>query len=215
VPHSFSLTQSSCGITPRLHGLRPATFKPGASWRGRLSRTLSVVALVLAAQPAAQAQPSYTVSAEQLQQAVAQRFPLRYAVPGLLDIDIQAPRLRLLPEQNRIHAEMVVEAAGPALHRSHSGTFDLDFALRYEPGDRTIRAYRLEFRSLRLSGLQPRASDLLNAYGPAMATQSLQEVVLHQLRQQDLALADNLGMQPDTITVTDKGLVIGFAGKPL
>ncbi|MDH5340994.1 MAG: DUF1439 domain-containing protein, partial [Rubrivivax sp.] len=74
---------------------------------------------------------------------------------------------------------------------------------------------RLEFRSLRLSGLQPRASDLLNAYGPAMATQSLQEVVLHQLRPQDLALADNLGMQPDTITVTDKGLVIGFAGKPL
>jgi hypothetical protein len=31
----------------------------------------------------------------------------------------------------------------------------------------------------------------------------------------DLAMADNLGMQPDRITVTDKGLVIGFVLKPM
>ena len=48
-----------------------------------------------------------------------------------------------------------------------------------------------------------------------MARQLLQEVVLHQLRPQDLAVANSLGMQPDSISVTDKGLVIGFALKPL
>jgi hypothetical protein len=40
-------------------------------------------------------------------------------------------------------------------------------------------------------------------------------VVLHQLRPQDLAVADGLGMQPGSITVTDSGLVIGFEAKPL
>jgi hypothetical protein len=189
---------------------RVATF----SYRGRM-RALVVLAVLLAALPGARAQPGYTVSAERLQQVVAQRFPLRYPVAGLLDLQVQAPHIRFLPEQNRVSAEMAIEAAGPALRRSHSGTFEVDFALRYEPGDRTIRAYRLKFQSLRIPDLQPQASELLNAYGPAMARELLQEVVLYQLRPQDLALSGNLGMQPDSITVTDKGLVIGFALKPL
>lgn len=165
--------------------------------------------------PAVRAQAGYTVSAEQLQQMVAQRFPLRYPVPGLLDLELRAPRLHLLPEQNRLSAEMTVEAAGPALRRSHTGSFDVDFALRFEAGDHTIRAHRLHFRKLQFTGLQPAASELLSTYGPALAQQSLQEVVLHQLRPQDLALADGLGLQPGSITVTETGLLIGFVAKPL
>jgi hypothetical protein len=168
-----------------------------------------------AALPEAPPPPHYKVSAEQLQQAVAQRFPLRYPVAGLLNLDVQAPQLRLLPEQNRVSAEMAVEAAGPALERRHSGTFELDFALRYEASDHTLRAYQLRIKRLRFADLQPAANELINTYAPALAEQSLQEVVLHQLRPQDLALADTMGLQPGSITVTDKGLVIGFVSKPL
>ncbi len=183
--------------------------------RGCLFRALAVAAMALASLQGAEAQPSYTVSVKSLQQEIAQRFPVRYPVAGLLDLDVKAPQLSLLPEHNRVHAKMAVEASGPALRRSRSGTFDVDFALRYEPSDQTIRAYRLNFQNLRISDLQPQASDLLNAYGPALANQALQEVVLHQLRPQDLAIVDSLGMQPGSITVTDKGLVIGFVLKPL
>ncbi|MEO8121345.1 MAG: DUF1439 domain-containing protein, partial [Rhodoferax sp.] len=104
---------------------------------------LALGTAIFLALPDARAQPRYTVSAEQLQQAAALRFPLRYPVAGLLNLDVQAPRLRLLPEQNRLSAEMAVEAAGPALERSHAGTFEMDFALRYEASDRTIRAHQL------------------------------------------------------------------------
>ena len=158
-------------------------------------------------------QPSYKVSAEQLQQVLAQRFPRRYPLAGLLDLNVQAPRLRLLPELNRIGTEMVVEAAGPALRRSYTGAFDLDFALRYEASDQSIRAHQLRVNSLRFAGLPPRPSELLEAYGPALAEQTLQEVVLHQLRPQDLALADTMGLQPGSITVTAQGLTIGFVNK--
>ena len=61
----------------------------------------------------------YPVSLAQMQQAVAKRFPRRYPVQGLLDLDLQTPRLHLLPEQNRLRAEMAVAAAGPALNRVH------------------------------------------------------------------------------------------------
>jgi hypothetical protein len=186
--------------------------------RRRLLITATRLALGAAAWAAgveARAQPSFKVSAEQLQQAVARRFPLRYPVGGLLDLNVQAPRLRLLPELNRLGTEMVVEASGPALKRSYTGLFDLDFALRYEATDQSIRAYQLRVNSLRFDGLAPGPSQLLDAYGPALAAQTLHEVVLHQLSPQDLALPDAMGLQPDSITVTAQGLVIGFATKPM
>ena len=165
--------------------------------------------------PSTGKQPGYTVSADQLQQAVAKRFPLRYPVGGLLDLNVQAPRLRLLPETNRLATDMVVQAAGPALRRSYTGAFELDFALRYEASDQSIRAHQLRVNSLRFPDLPPGPAELLNAYGPALAEQTLQDVVLHQLRPQDLALPDAMGLQPDSITVTPKGLVISFVNKPL
>ncbi|WP_328793951.1 DUF1439 domain-containing protein [Hydrogenophaga sp. PBL-H3] len=155
------------------------------------------------------------MSTDVLQRSVAQRFPMRYPVQGLLNLDLQPPRLSLLPEQNRMRAEMVVDAAGPTLNRSHRGSFDLDFALRYEASDRTLRAHQLRIDRLRFPSLQPGVVELLNTYAPALAEQSLREVVLHRLQPQDLRMADALGMQPGPITVTSSGLVIGFVLKPL
>jgi hypothetical protein len=166
-------------------------------------------------EPTAQAMPRYTVSKAQLQTVLAQRFPLRYPVPGLLDLELHSPQLQLLPEQNRLSAELAVQAAGPALQRSHAGTFALEFGLRYEPSDRSIRATRLRLQRLQFPTLQPGVVALLNAYAPALAEQSMLEVVLHQLQPKDLALADVMGLQPGSITVTDAGLVIGFVAKPV
>ena len=92
---------------------------------------LPLAGTALAALPQAENRGGYRVSAEQLQRAVAQRFPLRYPLPGLFDLELQAPRLQLLPQQNRLSAQMTVEAAGAALLRRHNGSFDVDFALRY------------------------------------------------------------------------------------
>jgi hypothetical protein len=162
-----------------------------------------------------QALPGYKVSAAQLQQAVAQRFPLRYPVQGLLNLDLHAPQLQLLAAQNRLGAEIPIDAAGPALQGSHHGTLALDFALRYEASDLTVRAHQLRFKRLTLPGLQPSAVMLLNTYGPALSERSLREVVLHRLQPSDLALPNSLGLQPGSITVTDSGLMIGFVLKPL
>ena len=70
----------------------------GAWW------TLGLGACTMA--PRAQAQPSYKVSLEQLERVLARRFPLRYAVSGLLDIEMREPRLRLMPELNRLGSEL-------------------------------------------------------------------------------------------------------------
>ena len=161
----------------------------------------------------AMAQPSYKVSAEQLQCVIAERFPTRYPVGNLFDLDVEAPRLRLLPELNRLASEMVMRAAGPALRHVYRGSFEVDFALRYESSDQSIRAHELRAHSFRLPGLPPQTLRLLDAYGQALAEQALLEVVVHRLHPRDLALPDAMGLQPADITVTPEGLVIGFAAK--
>jgi len=159
--------------------------------------------------------PGHFVSAHALQDALAQRFPIRFPVAGLLDLDLQTPRLQLLPERNRVGAEMELDAAGPALNRRHSGTLALDFALRFEASDRSLRAHQLQLGRLQFPSLQPAVVELLNSYGPALAAQALNEVVLHRFSAQDLALPERLGLQPGAITVTADGLVVALVARPL
>ena len=162
----------------------------------------------------AHALPSFTVTAEQMREALGKRFPRRYQAGGLLALELQTPALRLLPKENRLGAGIPLEASGPALPERYAGVFDLDFALRYEASDQSIRAHQLKVNTLRFSGMPPRQAELLTAYGPALAEQALRDVVLHQLRPQDLMLADGLGLEPGSITVTARGLVVGFVTKP-
>ena len=186
----------------------------------RLFCSSTVVALALGATttpgPARSAAPGgHTIGLAQIERAVAERFPLTLGVGGLIDLHLEPPRLRLLPAQNRIGSAWDLEAGGPALRHRYRGLFDLDFLLRYEPADRTIRAHQPRVQALRLTGLPSRPAELLDAYGPMLAEQALQDVVLHQLGARELALPDAMGLQPDTLTVTAQGVVIGFKVKPL
>lgn len=157
--------------------------------------------------------PSHRISASQVRAAVAQRFPLRYPVGGLFELAVQAPELRFMAASDRLGAQAAVLAAGPALRRRYPGVLDIDFALRYEGADRTIRAHQLRMVSLQMAGLPPQAAALLDAYVPALARQSWSEVVLHTLSPQDLALPDTMGLRPDRITVHEDGLVVSFTPK--
>ncbi|WP_413913463.1 DUF1439 domain-containing protein [Candidatus Skiveiella danica] len=121
---------------------------------------------------------SVTLSLDQMQEKLATRFPRRYPVAGLAELNLQTPRLSLRPERNRLNAVMAVEASGPALRRTYSGSMDVDFALRFEPSDQTVRATELEVLALQLEGLPAQASTLLAGLGPTLAQQALREVVL-------------------------------------
>ena len=150
--------------------------------------------------------PRFNVPLELLQSEVTKRFPLRYPVAGLVDLDLGAPRLGLLPELNRMRALMPVTAAGPALSQTQMGSFTVDFGLRYEHSDRSLRAHQLKVYRFRFPGLQPEAVNLLNTYAPALAEQALREVVLYQLPQKEAAMADLMGLRPGRIRVTAQGL---------
>ena len=178
------------------------------------TRGLALGGAALLVAHGAQAQPSYTVPLAQLQSMVDPKFPRSVPVQGLFNLTVQTPHLRLLPEVNRLGAAMALDVAGPALRRSYPGSLDVEFALRYEASDRTLRAHQIRLGRLDFPTLKPAVAQLLNVYAPVLAEQSLREVTLHQLRPQDTAMFDGLGLQPGPITVTAKGLTVAFVGKP-
>ena len=156
---------------------------------------------------------SVSVSSAKLQEMVAKRFPKQFPVAGLLQLSLTSPTLAMLPERNALNALIPVELGGKVLKEVYSGTLNVDFALRYEPTDRTLRAHQIKVNSLEMNGLAPAMSDMLATYTNALAEQALGQVVLYQLQDKDLALVDALAMEPGAITVTPQGLTIALVQK--
>ena len=156
---------------------------------------------------------SVSVTTQKLQEMVARRFPKEFPVAGLLQLQLKAPTLTTVPERNMLNAVIPAELAGKVLKESYSGQLNVDFALRYESTDRTLRAHQIKVNSLEMNGLAPAMSDMLATYANALAEQALGQVVLYQLQDKDLELADTLGVEPGAITVTPQGLTVALVQK--
>lgn len=156
--------------------------------------------------------PRHKISAGELYKALSSRFPIRLGLGGLLELQVSAPRLLLVPARNRLGATLLAQLGGLQVPRKQAGELDVVFALRYEPTDQTVRAHQAEILDMRWPGLPPDATQALQPLLPQLARQ-MGEVVLHKLTPRELALADTMGFEPQELQVADDGLVIHFGQK--
>ncbi|QIL83081.1 DUF1439 domain-containing protein [Diaphorobacter sp. HDW4A] len=195
-------------------GLPHASYSPQRRVLLGAAVSLGLLAAGCASSPSAMAQPSYTISAGQIQEAMGQKFPRSYGFGGLMNLALSNPQIHLRPDRNRLNTVIAVAATGPLLQaRSYLGMLDVDFSLRYEASDRTLRATDLHLNGLRMEGLNAQMEQMLQQYGSTLAQRSLQEVVLHQLTDKDLAMVNGLGLEPGKFTVTPKGLLVTLQNK--
>jgi hypothetical protein len=159
--------------------------------------------------------PRYKISAEELHKAMSQRFPVRLGVPGVIELEISAPRLHLLPARNQLGAGLVAQASGSQLRQVPPGEVDIVFTLRYEASDQTVRAHRLQVLDLRWPELPRENLATLKSLLPLMTRDAVGEVVLHRFSQRELALADTMGYEPAKLEVVHDGLVIVFGPKTI
>ena len=156
--------------------------------------------------------PRHRISAGQLHRMLSARFPVRLGVAGLLELQVSAPRLLLLPARNRIGAALLAEVGGLQEGQMPPGEMDLVFALRYEAADQSVRAHRAEVLDVRWPGLPPDAVGFVQGLVPALAAQ-VGEIVLHRFSPRELALPDTMGFEPEALTVRDDGLEVNFGPK--
>lgn len=154
----------------------------------------------------------HKVAAGELYEALAKRFPLRFGVPPLLDVQVSAASLLLHPARNRLGAVLQAELVGPQGAQLPTGEMDIVFALRYEPSDRTLRAHDPQILDVRFPGMLPEAARTLQDLSPGLARR-VGEVVVHRFTPRELALPDTMGLEPRELQVVDDGLVVFFGPK--
>lgn len=183
--------------------------------RGLLAAgTGTIVALALGGCASVLAPRRVDISREELLARLADRFPMGKQVLGVLDITAAAPRLHMLPEDNRMAAEFDLQARDRLFGKRHEGRIALSFGLRFERSDLTLRLAQVKVDRLHFAGLPPGLDSQLTRIGAWLAEDHLQDLPIHRFRPEDLRGADRLGLQVDDIRVRRDGLSVHLAPRP-
>ena len=155
---------------------------------------------------AAPGSKTVTIAPEQLQATIAKRFPYQQKLADVLDLKIMSPRLALLPDTNRIGTELDLNLLERIGGRTYTGTMALDYGLRFERSDNTVRMTGVRVSSVRLNDVPEPFNGAISRHMPRMAEQLLSNYALHTFSEQDMSLVSGLGFEPGEIKVTPKGL---------
>lgn len=159
--------------------------------------------------------PDRVLPAQTLNQLVAQAFPYTRSISGLAELALLNPRLRLLPERNRLGTLLDVVLVEGLSGGRYGGSLDVDYGLRFDSGAGVVRMTDLQLNQMRVHRLPPQYQALLEQYAPPLARQLLQDYPLYEVPASQLKLARNLGIVIDTLRVAADGLHIVFAPAPL
>lgn len=147
------------------------------------------------------------VSEAQLLSRIASRFPVKQRQLGLIDVTLDQPRLRLLPEENRVVTEMAY-TVGVALTgvAPVKGQLELSYGLRYEPSDNTVRLHQARVERLGVDGLSAAQAAQVKKIGGLMAEDLLKEAVVHRVKPEELQSLSGRGYKPGVLKVVPGGL---------
>jgi hypothetical protein len=147
------------------------------------------------------------ISEAQLLSRISSQFPVQRRQLALLDVTLDQPRLRLLPEENRVLTEMSY-AVGLALTgvAPVKGQLELSYGLRYEPGDQTVRLHQARVERLGVDGLSAAQAAQVKKIGGLLADDLLKDAVVHRLKPEDMQTLGGHRLQPGSLKVVPGGL---------
>jgi hypothetical protein len=149
-----------------------------------------------------------TLTEAELSHLIEQRFPFDRRVAEVFDVRVQAPRVRMLPQSNRLATEFDVAASDRLFGRALRGSIALDYALRYDERDPAIRLTQVHVSRLALDGTSAQTQAVLERVGALLAEQALDDLAIYRFKPEDLRAAAGIGLAPGAVTVTTRGVEI-------
>jgi hypothetical protein len=151
------------------------------------------------------------ISEARLAELVARRFPVDHRYMELLDVSLAQPRLRLVPQDNRIQTELDY-TMGTVLSgtRTVRGTLGLSYGLRFDPADRSVRLTEVRVDRFDVPGLPAGQGQRMSRLGSAVAESLLQDAVIHRLRPDELKVAEGWYYEPGQFRVVPGGLQLSM-----
>ena len=153
----------------------------------------------------------------ELQAQLARRFPLQRSLLDTFELQLSDPRLRIDGAAGRLATELALQASDRRSGRMLQGRLALDYGLRWEPSDGSIRLVQPRIDSLQIapdSGLSPRRAELLQRMGATLVERLLDDLVLYRVPEPRLQAWRSAGFQPGGLQVTPDGVEITIERVP-
>lgn len=158
--------------------------------------------------------PTVTLSEAEIGRLMERNFPVDRTLLDIFEVTVNAPRVRLLPETNRLAAVVGVRARNRLFAQGWQGQIDFDAALRWEPADQTVRLSQVRVRDLALVDPGVFNRNTVERLGAALAERVLEDSAIYRLPAERAAQLREKGYQPASVNVTGQGLEIRFAPLP-
>ncbi len=146
------------------------------------------------------------ISESQLTLLLARQFPMQRKVMEVIDLDIANPQLTLMPDTNRLGTELDVTAADRLFGSAAMGHVKLDYGLRFQPSDHTIRLTQVRVRELTLSSGSNNLRGAAQRIGGLVAENALENLVLYRMKPAQADEMDRLNLVASPIAVRPQGL---------
>ena len=117
-----------------------------------------------------------------------------------------APRLTLLPEQNRVALTCDVAAGDGGSRGKVSGTLAVSYGLVFDAVENIVRMVEVRVERIELAGLDPGLQRSLERPAAGVVQRLLEGQQVYALRPQDIERLQAAGVMPSRITVTPAGL---------
>lgn len=138
---------------------------------------------------------------------IAGQFPFSARYLELFDVTLDTPRVRLMPQDNRIGTELDYRIGASLFGRRQAGgTLGLSYGLRYEPADQTVRLTQVRVERFDVPGVPQAQAARASRLGGLLAESLLQDFVIHRLKPEDLRGLQGWGYQPGALQVVPGGL---------
>jgi hypothetical protein len=178
--------------------------------RGLAAGALGATAVLAGCKGAGPLLPSTVrITQEELTRSIGERFPIDRRLLEIVNITIANPRLLLRPAENRLASEFEVTALDSFFaQRALKGSLRLNYALRYETSDGSVRLSQVRVEQFLFDGVPEVLRRRLDRVGSVLGEQMLEDMVVHRVNPQRLQQARDFGLQPGQPRVVDGGVEI-------
>jgi hypothetical protein len=152
-----------------------------------------------------------TFTESDLARLLEERGPFQRRLLEVLDVRVNTPSVKLLPESNRIATEMEVSTTERISRQTYKGRIAVDYALRYDEAAQAVRLTQVHVTHFHIDNLPAPQQSAINRLGRLIAETLLEDLALYRFKASDLKNAEGKGYRPSAVTVTSRGVEITLA----
>jgi hypothetical protein len=154
----------------------------------------------------------YTFSTQQVQAAVARKFPLQRTASQIFDVVLSNPVVGMAPDRNRVTVHVDARLSTPFMPNPVVGAFTLSTQLAYDAPSRSVILASPSVDDAQFTGDAAQYNQQIASVGAQLAAQLLDRYPIHTFKPEELQFA-GVSYEPGTITVLTNGIRVQIVEK--